>query len=117
MCGDVLVAFLVTTVLGDVVQIISAYNDGPVHLGGNADAFQDTATNGNISGEWALLVNVGSFDCGFWGLEAKANAAVVASGALNFLSQRLGLLSYEDSVLLLECFLVLFSHCKFLVLI
>lgn len=54
--GEVLVALLVTGVLGDEVQVLSSDNDGSVHLGGNDGAGQDTATDGDHTGEGALLV-------------------------------------------------------------
>lgn len=54
--GEVLVALLVTGVLGNVVQVFAADDDGSVHLGGNDGAGQDTATDGNETSEGALLV-------------------------------------------------------------
>lgn len=56
MSGEVLVALLVTGVLGDEVKILAADNEGTVHLGGNDGAGQDTATDGDETGEGALLV-------------------------------------------------------------
>lgn len=54
--GQVLVALLVTVVLGDVVEVFTADDDGAVHLGGHNTAGQDTATDGDKTGEGALLV-------------------------------------------------------------
>jgi hypothetical protein len=54
--GEVLVALLVTRVLGDVVQVLAADDEGSVHLGGNDGAGQDTATDGDETGEGAFLV-------------------------------------------------------------
>ena len=54
--GEVLVALLVTGVLGDEVKVLAADNQGTVHLGGNDGAGQDTATDGDETGERALLV-------------------------------------------------------------
>jgi hypothetical protein len=54
--SQVLVALLVTVVLGDVVEVFTADDDGAVHLGGNNTAGQDTATDGDETGEGALLV-------------------------------------------------------------
>lgn len=56
MAGEVLVALLVTGVLGDEVEVLAADDDGAVHLGGNDGAGQDTATDGDEAGEGALLV-------------------------------------------------------------
>lgn len=49
-------ALLVSGVLGDVVEVLSSDNEGSMHLGGNDGAGQDTATDGDETGEGALLV-------------------------------------------------------------
>jgi hypothetical protein len=54
--GNVLVSLLVTRVLGNEVEVLSADDDGSVHLGGNDGTSQDTATDGDETGEGALLV-------------------------------------------------------------
>lgn len=54
--GKVLVSLLVSGVLGDVVEVLSSDDEGSVHLGGNNGAGQDTATDGDETGEGALLV-------------------------------------------------------------
>ena len=54
--SQVLVALLVTVVLGDVVEVLAANDNGTVHLGGDDTAGQDTATDGNETSEGALLV-------------------------------------------------------------
>ena len=53
---QVLVSLLVTGVLGDVVEVFAADDDGSVHLGGDDGAGQNTATDGDETGERALLV-------------------------------------------------------------
>jgi hypothetical protein len=54
--SQVLVAPLVTVVLGDVVEVFTADDEGTVHLGGHNGTGQDTTTDGNETGEGALLV-------------------------------------------------------------
>jgi hypothetical protein len=54
--SQVLVSLLVSGVLGDEVEVFSADDEGTVHLGGNDGAGQDTATDGDETGEGALLV-------------------------------------------------------------
>ena len=56
MSSEVLVSLLVSVVLGDVVEVLAADDDGTVHLSGNDGAGQDTATDGDVTDEGALLV-------------------------------------------------------------
>lgn len=56
MRSEVLVALLVTGVLGDEVEVLAADDEGSVHLGGDDGSGEDTATDGDLAGEWALLV-------------------------------------------------------------
>ena len=54
------VALLVALVLLDVVEVVHAHDDGALHLGGLHGASQDAAADGNVTGEGALLVDVGT---------------------------------------------------------
>jgi hypothetical protein len=54
--GEVLVSLLVSGVLWDEVKVFTTDDEGTVHLGGNDGTGQDTATDGNETSEWALLV-------------------------------------------------------------
>lgn len=56
VCSEVLVSLLVTGVFWDEVKVFSADYEGSVHLGGNNGSGQDTTTDGNETGERALLV-------------------------------------------------------------
>ena len=63
MSRNILVPLLKTSVLGDVMKVIPPNNDGTLHLGGGDDSLEDTATDGNVSGEGTFLVDVVSLDC------------------------------------------------------
>jgi len=113
---DVSVSLLETSVLGHVLEVISAHDDGSLHLVGDDHGLQDTATDGHVSGEGALLVNVvtvGSLDRG---LEAKADGLGVSHALLG--GNGAGA-SDEDGILLLVsllnlvCFLVGAHDCVF----
>jgi hypothetical protein len=54
--GEVLVATLVTGVLGDEVKVLAADDESAVHLGGDDGAGKDTATDRDETSEGALLV-------------------------------------------------------------
>lgn len=56
MRSQVGVSLLVSGVLGDEVKVFSSNDEGTVHLGGNDGASQDTATDGDETGERAFLV-------------------------------------------------------------
>ena len=56
VCGEVLVALLVTGVLWDEVKVLAADDQSTVHLGRNDGTGEDTATDGDETSEWALLV-------------------------------------------------------------
>lgn len=73
---DVLVSLLVSVVLWNVVQVVSSDDDGTVHLGGDNNTGQDLTTDGNKTSEWALLVNVSTFDGGLWGLETQTSVLI-----------------------------------------
>jgi hypothetical protein len=86
------------------VQVITTNNDGTFHLGGKNNTFQDTTTNGHVTGERALLVNILTLNSSLWGLETKTNFLVPT---WTFLLTSKFLAGNEDTILLLESFFVL----------
>ena len=56
MRGQVLVSLLVSSVLGNELEVLASDDDGSVHLGGDDGSGQDTATDRDETGERALLV-------------------------------------------------------------
>ena len=82
MGRDVGVALLKTIVFAKVVEVITTEDDSAVHLGGDDDALEDGASDRDVAGEGALLINVLALDGSAWGLEAEADVAVVADGRL-----------------------------------
>ena len=58
MRGQRRVALLETIVLGNVVQVVTANDNRPLHLGRLDDARQDAAANRHVTSERALLVDV-----------------------------------------------------------
>jgi len=93
------VSLLITVVLLHVVQIVTTDDNGALHLGRNDSSSEDATTNGNASGEGALLINVSASN-GFLGsLEPKTNI-LVPTGTLTLGDDTLVVL--EDGLLLLE---------------
>lgn len=58
MDRHVLVALLETVVLSDVVKVVTADDNGSLHLVLDDDATKNAPSDGHIAGEWALLVDV-----------------------------------------------------------
>jgi hypothetical protein len=50
------------TVLGDIVQVVTADNDRSLHLGANNTTGQDATTDADVARERALFVDVGAID-------------------------------------------------------
>ena len=80
--SKVLVALLVTVVLGNVVKVFTSQDNGTVHLGRNDGTSENLATDRNKTNEGALLVNVGSLDSLLGGLETKTNFLIPSLGLL-----------------------------------
>lgn len=76
---EVTVSLFVTVVLLHVVKIVTADDNGTLHLVRDNNTSEDTSTDGNASGEGALLINVVSSDGLLGSLEAKTNILVPAS--------------------------------------
>ena len=103
---DVGVLLLVPVVLVHVVQIVPPDDDGPLHLGGDHQGLEDSAPDGHLAGEGALLVHVVALDGFLGGLESQPHILVVPdSGGCLLGHQLLGV--EEDVVLLLEGSLLL----------
>jgi len=70
---NLLVSLFVSVVLLVELEVLTTDCDGVGHLHGGNGASQDTATNRDVAGEWALLVDEGTFSCVLWGLEAQTD--------------------------------------------
>jgi hypothetical protein len=101
--GKVLVALLVTRILGDEMQVLAADDSSSVHLRRDHGAGKDTAADRDETSEGALLVDVAALNGRLGGTETQTNvlvpsaATLARSGALG-----LGLRVLEDMGLLLE---------------
>ena len=114
MSGDVAVSLLITTnqvwilhlpsVLLDVSEIVTADNDGALHLSGDDKTLQDGTTNGNIGSEGALLINVLSANSSLRGLNTETNISVPT--LVGLLTEEVDL-TVGELLLLLESSLVL----------
>lgn len=113
MGGNILVSLLKTTVLSDVVQIVSADDNCSLHLGRDHLSLEDSSTNRNISSEWALLVHVWVFNGGIRSLDAKSNVLHETHGLLAGRANGT-LTSDKDGILLLVSLFVLIALNVFL---
>jgi len=62
MDRHVSVTLFKSVVFLDVVQVVATDDNSPLHLHLLDDTSQNTTTDGDISSEWALLIDVGAFD-------------------------------------------------------
>ena len=62
-------SLLESVVLLDIMQVISSQDDSSVHLVGENDTLEDSTSDGDIGGEWALVVNIVALDSISWSLE------------------------------------------------
>jgi hypothetical protein len=85
VCGEVLVAALVTGVLGDEVEVLAADDESAVHLGRDDGSGQDTAADRDLADEGALLVDVGAVNGGLGGLETQTDFLVPSAALLGVL--------------------------------
>jgi hypothetical protein len=106
MYVNVLVPLLVTLVLGNVVKVIPANDNSALHLGGDDKSLKDLSTDGNVSGEGALLVDVGAFNGGIGGFNSKTDILDPAH-RLHLFGVDVTLAGNENSILRLVGFFVL----------
>lgn len=56
VCSQIAMSLLVTVIFWNIVEIISSYNNGTVHLCRYNSASKDTTTDGHKTSEWTFLV-------------------------------------------------------------
>ncbi len=78
MGRDIAMPLLVTVVFGHIVKVISSDNNCSLHLGRDHDSLEDLASDGDLAGEWALLIDIVGLDSFLGGLEAKSYILVVS---------------------------------------
>ena len=101
MDWDVGVLLLVPVVLVDVMKIVSSHDDGSLHLGGDHEGLEDSASDGDLTSEGALLVDVVALNGLLGCLESESDILIVSdSGGCLLGDQLLGVEEYV--VLLLE---------------
>ena len=62
-------SLLESVILLDEMKVISSQNDGSSHFVGENDTLEDSSSNTDVGGEWALFVDICSFNGGLWSLE------------------------------------------------
>jgi hypothetical protein len=56
--GNILVPLLKAPILGYELKVISADDDGSLHLVRDNHSLQDTSSDGHVAREWAFLIDV-----------------------------------------------------------
>ena len=97
---------LETVVLLHVMQVVPPDDNGPVHLEFDDNSGEDSATDGHIAGEGALLVNVGTLTSLSGDFETKTR--ITDKPGVDLFQTSLP--AEEDGVLFLVTALVLIGH-------
>jgi len=103
---NVLVPLLETTVLSDVVQVVSTDDNRSLHLGRDDLSLQDSSTDGDISSKGALLVDIRALNGSIGSLDSQTNVLDKAHG-LGARRVDATLAGDKDSILLLVSLFVL----------
>ena len=106
--SNVLVSLFETTVLSDVVKVVSSYDDSSLHLSGNDLSIEDSSSDGDVSNEGALLVDEASLDGSVGGLDSKSDTLNKAHRLL-LGSSNSALSGNENGILLLVSLFVLIA--------
>lgn len=104
-----LVTLLETTVLLNVVKVIPTHDNGTLHLGGGDHTLQNLTTNGDVSSEGALLVDVVTLNGSIGGLDTQTDVLDPAHG-LDLLGLDGTLAGDEDGILGLVGIFVLYRE-------
>jgi len=84
---DVAMSFFVSVVFWDIVKVVPSDHNCPLHLGRNDDSLQNLASDGDVTGEGALFVDIVGFN-GFLGsLECESNILVVSNSRRGLLGE------------------------------
>jgi len=68
--GEGLMALLKSVVLLDEMEVIASDDDGSLHFVRDNNTLEDFASDGDVAGEGALVIDVIAFNGGLGGLEA-----------------------------------------------
>ena len=79
VAGEVLMTLLVTLVLLDEVEVVAANDNAVLHLVAVDDTTDQTTTDGHVSGEGALLVDVLSIHGSDGGAESETHVLPVTN--------------------------------------
>ena len=89
MDGHVLVLLGETSVLREVLKVITADDNSSLHLVGDNHSLQDSATDRNATSERALLVDVVALNSSLRGLEAQSDALVESHALMSTIQSKL----------------------------
>lgn len=106
MDWNISMSFLISIIFGNIVEVVSSHNNSPLHLCWYDNSFQDLASNRDVAGEWAFLVNIFGFDGLFRSFETKSNILEIPDSRWSLLCEKLFAVE-EHSFLFLEWSFVL----------
>ena len=78
MDRDVSMSLLVSVVFGNIMQVISSDDNGPLHFCGDTDSLEDLSSNGYVACEGAFLIDIVTFDGLFGCFESQSDVLEVS---------------------------------------
>jgi len=78
---DISVSLFVSVVFGNVMQIIAPDHNGSLHLGGDADALEDLASDRDVASEGAFLIYIFGFDSLLRSFESQSDILVKSNAS------------------------------------
>jgi len=88
-------------VFSDQVKVISSDDDGSSHLCSYDNTLDDSSSDADIASEWALLINISTFNGVSGSLEAQTNVSEVSQTLSGLAGEDL-LAAKENTSLLVE---------------
>jgi hypothetical protein len=68
--GNISMSFLIPIVFRDVMKVVTSDNDGSLHFGGDADSFDNFASDTHFGSKGTLFIDILALDSFFRGFES-----------------------------------------------
>lgn len=108
---DISVSLLISVVFRNIVEIVPSDDNGLLHFGWDHNAFKDLASDWDIGGEGALLINVFRFDGFLGGFESETDILEVSDSSAGLFCQQF--LAVQEHIFLFLEWSLMLSYMQF----